>query len=136
MTLVILGALVGITLAFTQSPAPTSTHGGTTAPSTAPVDVGNDANAASLAACEANFAIVESAVADYLSLHGADPPAGTAWATATGDGGPLLGSWPGVPGHYTLSWNGTTLSVVPAKGTASDGSYGTASPPSGCYAAG
>jgi hypothetical protein len=133
LVVIILGALAGIALSQTTSSPPSTRHGGTTVPSTTPKDVGSDASAASLASCEANFTTVESAVESYLAMNGAKPPAGTAWATA-GAGGPLLEAWPQVPSQYAISWNGEVLSVVPAHGTPSHGSYGTATPRTGCYA--
>ena len=53
---------------------------------------------------------------------------------ATSAGGPFMQSWPSGAPAYSITWNGTTLSVVPAKGRASQGSVGTASPATGCFA--
>lgn len=96
---------------------------------------GNDASAAATAACLTDYATVSAAVQDYEELNGSPPPSGTAWALAATNGGPLLQAWPLGDHHYTIVWNGTTLSVVPAKGVAAHGSSGQSSPPTGCYAA-
>ncbi len=85
--------------------------------------------AAERAACVADVAAIESAVAAYETLHGAPPPAGTAWAT--GAGGPLAGQrWPTGSPTFTLAWTGTTVAVTPARGPRAhqslDGSVGCA----------
>lgn len=123
-----------MTLALTRTSSPPAAPGATTAPSTAPQDVGSDSRAATFAACVTNFLTVDSAVTSYLTTHASEPPAGTAWATHAGGGGPLLSSWPDDPGHYVLTWNGAELSVVPVGGPASHGNDGSASPATGCYA--
>lgn len=97
--------------------------------------LGNHAGATAMAACRADYARVSAAVQNYKKLNGALPPAGTAWAHAATKGGPLLKAWPRVVHRYTIMWNGSTLSVVPVKGTVAHGSVGTSSPPTGCYAA-
>lgn len=133
LVVIILATLAGVVISQTTGSPPSTHHGGTTAPSTSPKDVGSDASAASLASCEANFTTVESALESYLALNGTKPPAGTAWATSSASG-PLLEAWPQVPSQYTISWNGEVLSVVPSRGAPSHGSYGTATPRTGCYA--
>ncbi len=95
----------------------------------------NHASATAIAACRADYATVRAAVQNYKKRNGALPPAGTAWAHASAKGGPLLKVWPQDDHDYTIVWNGSTLSVVPVKGTVAHGSVGTSSPPTGCYAA-
>ena len=136
LVVVILGVLVAITLKFgfgATSPSTTiaGSHATTT---TAPSTPAQGATAAMLSACEANYATIQQAVATYQALNGAKPPSGSAWSTATANGGPILQAWPTSPGHYSITWNGSVISVVPVHGTASHGSYGVSSPPSGCFA--
>ena len=137
IVVLILGALVGITLSMGHSPSPSvSPQGGSpTTTTTLTSNIGAVANEATVTACMANYATIESAVQDYRALNGVAPPAGTAWATSSADGGPLLQSWPTDARYYTITWNGSVVSVVPTSGKPSHGSYGTASPSTGCYAA-
>jgi hypothetical protein len=93
--------------------------------------VASGATEATSAACEANFAIVNSALQEYRSLNGGDPPAGTAWATR---GGALLETWPSDPSSYAITWNGRALTVAPVHGTPSHGSAGDQALKTGCYA--
>ncbi|HEV7958831.1 MAG TPA: hypothetical protein VGP11_05155 [Acidimicrobiales bacterium] len=139
---VTLGILVAITLSFTLGTttpttlAPQHPNTGTTSTTTtAPKDAASGASEATLAACEANFAIIESAVEDYRALNGVAPPAGTAWATSDANGGPLMQSWPSAPSSYAITWNGRELSVIPVRGVASHGSMGSGTPKTGCFAA-
>jgi hypothetical protein len=137
-----LGILVALTLSFTLgattpttlAPRPSST-GTTSTTTTVPKDVASGASEATLAACQANFAVIESAVQDYEALNGTPPPAGTAWATSGANGGPLMQSWPSAPSAYAINWNGKVLSVIPERGTPSHGSAGSAAPKTGCFAA-
>lgn len=138
LVVVVLGVLAAVTLSTTlgTSPSTTTTGGGGVASTTtsAPASVGAGANEATLASCEANYVIVEQALALYRTAHAADPPAGTRWATTSLDGGPLLQSWPAAT-TYAIAWTGSNLDVVPAKGVSSRGNYGAPTPPTGCYAA-
>ena len=138
---VILGVIVTIVIANGGTPSTPQTSltgasgpGSGTTTTTGPSTIGNDAKAAALSSCLGNFLIVESAISDYQSLQGAAPPAGTSWATSASSG-PILESWPSDPPYYTLNWNGYVLSVIPEHGTASHGSTGTSTPPTGCHAA-
>ena len=112
------GAIVGTTSTTTVAPSP-SDHSSTTA----------------IANCRADYTRVSTAVQGYERLNGALPPTGTAWAHTVVNGGPLLRVWPRENDHYSIVWNGSTLSVVPAKGTTAHGSVGASSPPTGCFAA-
>ncbi|MGA7835685.1 MAG: hypothetical protein WCA31_10815 [Acidimicrobiales bacterium] len=127
-------AVIALSLNLGSSPTPkaTSPSNGTT--TTAPKTVASGASEATVAACEANFNTVLTAVATYRTLNGSNPPAGTTWATSGANGGPLLQSWPNGSPAYRLAWNGETLSVVPARGTPSHGSVGEQSNLSGCFA--
>jgi hypothetical protein len=135
MVVVILGLLVTIVLNG-HGPSTTTTIGSAvnSTTTTAPRTVASGASEATVASCEANYAIVSAAVATYRALHGTSPPAGEAWATSHANGGPMLSSWPSVAKSYAIVWNGTSLSVRPVKGAASTGNFGTHSPASGCYA--
>lgn len=139
-----LGILVALTLTLTLGtttptttlPAQHSSISSTTSTTTtAPKDVASGASEAAIAACQANFATIDSAIGVYLALNGTDPPAGTAWATSDANGGPLLQSWPSAPSSYTITWNGRELSVIPARGVPAHGSAGTETPKTGCFAA-
>jgi hypothetical protein len=130
-------AVIALTLSLGSSPAPV----GTTLPgvsatttTTGPRSIGSERQVADRAACQANYSELVVAVADFRALKGSSPPAGTAWATSSSDGGPFLQSWPSLAGAFTFIWNGSTVSVVPEKGVASHGSVGTVSPASGCFA--
>ncbi len=128
-------AVIVLTLNFGSTPSTTgSTVPGATTTTTGPRSIGDEQSAAERAACQANFAVLDTAVADYRALNGSNPPAGTRWATSTSAGGPFMQTWPSGAPAYSITWNGTTLSVVPAKGRASQGSVGTASPATGCFA--
>ncbi len=138
---VILGVIVTIVISNGGTPSTpqtsltgTSGPGSGTTTTTGPSTIASDAKAAAITSCVGNFAIVESAISDYQSLQGSTPPAGTAWATSASSG-PILQSWPSDPPYYSLSWNGHVLSVIPGHGTASHGSTGTSTPPTGCHAA-
>jgi hypothetical protein len=134
----LLAILVTITLSLnlgTSSPPARSTnHSGATTTTTAPQSVASGATEATKAACEANFVIVNSALQEYRSLNGGDPPAGTAWATNIANGGSLLEAWPSDPSSYTITWNGRELSVIPIRGAPAHGSMGNQTLRTGCYA--
>ena len=85
--------------------------------------------------CIADVQAVQGAALVFATRNGAEPPAGTSWATASANGGPFLHSWPSAPGQFTVRWTGATVVVVPSHGRAARGSVGTPSPPTGCYAA-
>jgi len=134
-----LGILAVIVLTLNLGSSPSSV--GTTVPgssqtttTTGPQNIASEQQAAQRSACQANFTVIITAVADYRSLNGSNPPAGIAWATSTSAGGPFIQAWPSGAPAYALTWNGTTLSVVPVKGRASHGSIGTSSPATGCFA--
>jgi type II secretory pathway pseudopilin PulG len=133
----LLAILVTITLSLnlgTSSPPARSTkHSSATTTTTAPKSVASGATVATTAACEANFLIVNSALQEYRSLNGGDPPAGTTWATTGTDGGSLLEAWPSDP-SYTIAWNGRELSVIPTHGAPAHGSLGNQALKTGCYA--
>jgi hypothetical protein len=135
LTVIILGVMVVImlnTLGGTTSPG-TTIPGATT--TTAPATPANGAQEAAVSACQANFQALETAISDYRALNGSLPVAGTAWATATDNGGPYLPAWPESAPYYSITWNGTLLSVVPVRGVSSHGDDGTGSPKTGCFAA-
>ncbi len=129
-------AVIVLTLNFGATPStPRSSISGSphTTTTTGPQDIASEQQVAQRAACQANFSAVMTAVTYYRSLNGSNPPAGTALATSKDAGGPYLQTWPSGAPAYTLRWNGAALSVVPAKGRASIGSFGTLSPPTGCF---
>jgi hypothetical protein len=137
LTLIILSVMVVVmfnTLGGTPSATATTTIPGVTA-TTAPATPANGAQEAAVSACQVDYLAIATALADYRTLNGSPPAAGTTWATATTNGGPYLQVWPKGAPYYSLTWNGAQLSVVPAKGTSSHGSDGTRSPKSGCFAA-
>jgi hypothetical protein len=135
LTLVILGVMAVImfnTLGGSPSGPTTTILGETT--TTAPTPE-SGAQAAAVSACQANYQAIETALADYRSLNDSSPAAGTAWATATANGGPFFQVWPETALYYSITWNGVQLSVIPVRGASSHGSDGTISPKSGCFAA-
>jgi hypothetical protein len=137
LTLIILGVMAVImfnTLGGAPSTGTTTTVRGVTA-TTPPATPENGAQEAAVSACQANYQAIEAALADYRTLNGASPAAGTAWATTSVNGGPILQVWPQSALYYSITWNGAQLSVIPVRGAASHGSDGTSSPKSGCFAA-
>ena len=138
LTVIILGVLAVI-MFNTLGGSPSGTDTGTTIPgevtTTVPATPANGAKAAAVSACQANYQALVTALTDYRSLNGSPPVAGTAWATSKSNGGPYLQVWPESATYYSITWNGTQLSVIPARGTPSHGSDGTSSPKTGCYAA-
>jgi hypothetical protein len=138
IVVIILGVIVTVAIAdHPGSPPSTSTSAGVVTTTTAPTakTIGADSHASTIAACEANFAELSTAVTTYRALHGGPPPAGTAWATSSTDGAPILQSWSSAAVGYHIEWNGVTLSVIPNSGTPSHGSIGTQSPATGCFSA-
>lgn len=137
VTLIIMGVIAVImfnTLGGTPTgPATNPTIPGAT--TTAPVTPENGGQEAAVAACRANYVSIEAALTDYRALNGSLPSAGTEWATSATNGGPLLQVWPEGRPYYTITWNGSQLSVLPISGASSHGSDGTSSSKSGCFAA-
>jgi|GEM_PF-1216426 len=138
LTVIVLGVMAVIML-NTLSGSPSGTVATTTIPgataTTAPATPENGAQEAAISACQANYQAIETALTDYRTLNGSLPAAGVAWATAAANGGPYLQVWPESASYYSITWNGTKLSVIPVRGTSSLGSDGTSSPNSGCFAA-
>ena len=137
LVVVILGVLATVVLSGGPNSAPsgaTSTVAGQTT-TTALRNVAGGAALAAIAACRADYELVASAINNFRALNGAGPASGTSWATSTAGGGPFLQSWPTSPRHFSLTRNGSTLSVVPRHGVASHGSLGTVQPRTGCFAA-
>jgi hypothetical protein len=130
-------AVIVLTLNFGSSPSPVGTTVPGSPPTTTtsePQNIASEQQVAERTACQTNFTVIITAVSYFRSLNGSNPPAGVAWATSKNAGGPYLQTWPSGAPAYTLNWNGTTLSVVPTKGRASHGSFGTVSPATGCFA--
>jgi hypothetical protein len=136
---IILGILVSIVLASNHTATPSTTVGTTSSgaaatTTTVPQSVGSAAQQAAVATCQFDYEAIEAALMNYKTLNGANPAEGTAWATSSAKGGPYMQSWPDGRPYYTLQWNGTTLNVVPSRGTSSHGSIGTSTPVTGCFA--
>ena len=124
---VILGILATIALAAQNGPSPSNTSNptpnGTNAnATTTPTSPASASQESTIAACQADYQSVAIAIGAYRALNGSAPPSGTAWASSTSLGGPFLGSWPSDPASFTIQWNGSILSVVPARGAVSHGS--------------
>jgi type II secretory pathway pseudopilin PulG len=132
----ILGVLATIVLS-SNHPATPSGSGASplVTTTTVPQSVGSGAQEAAISACKLNFQALTTALADYRALNGAYPAAGTTWATSSTNGGPYLAAWPTDAHYYSIAWNGLILSVIPVRGVASQGSIGTSSPVTGCFAA-
>jgi len=138
VTVIVLGVIAGVVVSessHSKPSPPTNVSGFAATTSTTPQSIGTDTQLAAVSGCEANFTIIASAVQDYSAVNGSPPPAGTAWATSSTNGGAILQSWPTDPQYYAITWNGVSESVIPRKGAASHGSMGTSSPATGCYAA-
>lgn len=138
VTIIVLGVIAGVVVAESSSSKPatsTNVNGSATTTTTTPQSIGTDTQLAAVSGCEANFATIAAAVQVYDAENGSLPPAGTAWATSSTNGGAIMQSWPTDPAYYTITWNGVSESVIPKKGAASHGSVGTSSPSTGCHAA-
>jgi len=133
ITLGVLAVIVLAALPGTTTSTTIATTGSTT--TTAPRTAGDAARVAARSACQASYAELATAVADYRALNGVAPAAGTAWATSSAHGGPFLQSWPARSTYYAITWNGTVLVVTPTHGAPARGSAGTAAPETGCFAA-
>lgn len=96
---------------------------------------GNGTQEAAIRTCRSDYAVVSAALQEYKKRNGSLPPAGTAWARATSDGGPYLRAWPRDNRRFVIEWNGAALSVAPAKGAIAHHSIGDRSPATGCFAA-
>lgn len=120
---------------FSGTPSTTTVPGAAVTPTTAAPSLSSTAAAAATATCLTDYQTVNGALDTYTSLYGFHPAAGTAWATSGAAGVTLIQSWPSDPGYFAITWNGNQLVVTPAHGAVSDGSPGTPSPPTGCYAA-
>ena len=137
LVVVILGVLASVVLTL-QSPSTKSVAGDATPPgttSTLPETIGSGAELAARAACETDYLSITTALNDYRTLNGAWPSAGTSWATSSTHGGPFLQVWPSEEQYFSITWNGSFLSVVPAQGVESRSNAGTSSPKTGCFAA-
>jgi hypothetical protein len=138
VTVIVLGVIAGVIVSessHSKASPSTNVSGSAATTSTTPQSIGTDTQLAAVSGCEANFTVIATAIQDYSAVNGSPPPAGTAWATSSTNGGAILQSWPSDPQYYTITWNGVSESVVPKKGVASHGSMGTSSPATGCYAA-
>ena len=133
--LIVLGVMAAATvgaLAGTGSSTLGTTPGVTT---TMIGETGNAAAPASLrATCVADYQTLAIALQMYSALHGANPTRGTSWAIGKESGSTLLESWPSDLGHFTTTWNGTTLGVVPQHGVTASGSPGSQRSTSGFHA--
>jgi hypothetical protein len=135
LMLIILGVLGAVAVSAVDGtgspsslPSSTSTVAGSSGTS------GGDIQAALNAACVADYETLSAAVQVYATLHGINPAAGTSWVAGIEAGSSLLQSWPGDPGHFTFTWNGTSISVVPHHGASSAGSAGSSASATGCFA--
>lgn len=133
IVVVILGALVAIVLEGSNSPTPAGPGTAITTPTT-PQALAKVAPQAQVVACEADYTSLDTALGAYRALNGDYPAPGTAWASSPKNGGPFLQTWPTGAPSFRFAWNGSQLIVIPRKGVASRGSYGTSSPQTGCFA--
>jgi type II secretory pathway pseudopilin PulG len=136
LVVMILGIMMALTLESLNGTGLTSSGtGGSSTTLSIPKGAGDVVAQAQISACEADFSSVETAIVTYYSDNGKPPGAGTTWATHNPYGSPIIQSWPSGAPYFTLTWNGTVLSVTPRFGPASSDSIGTKSPRTGCYAA-
>jgi len=134
-----MGVMAAVALTSLNGPTTANPTGDAPAQNgTTPTSAGPAANAADeealRAICVADYGTLTTALQFYQTLHGVLPAAGTSWAAGVQSGSSLLQSWPSSPGHFSFTWNGATVGVVPAHGKASEGSEGTGSSATGCYA--
>jgi len=129
--------ILGILAYIAMSSSPTaviSLGSQPTSPGTAvPGSPASGASQAETSVCKTDFLALTLAVDNYRAINGALPPSGTSWATSASAGSPMIQSWPKM-GGFSFTWNGSSLTVEPTKGTPSVGSFGTSSPPTGCFA--
>jgi len=134
IVVIILGVMMTLTIdSLDGTGIPNSSNGTTTIPST-PSGANDVITQAQIDVCKADFSSIETALVTYLSDNGKPPGPGTSWATSNPNGAPILAAWPSEAPNFTFTWSGTTLGVIPEQGTASYDSFGTSSPPTGCYA--
>lgn len=137
MAAVALGGL-GYTPNSTITGIPSTMPGGgaivTTPTTVAAKSRGETMRETAIEACRVDYEMVSAAVQRYKQLNGSLPRSGTTWAHAATDGGPFIRVWPR-DNHFVIEWNGSTLSVIPAKGAITHDSVGTRSPATGCFAA-
>lgn len=137
MAAVALGGL-GYTPNSTITGIPSTMPGGgaivTTPTTVAAKSRGETMRETAIEACRVDYEMVSAAVHRYKMLNGSLPRTGTAWAQDATDGGPFLRVWPR-NNRFVIEWNGSTLSVIPAKGAVAHDSIGTSSPATGCFAA-
>ena len=86
------------------------------------------------ATCVADYTELSTALQVYETLHSSAPSAGTQWVAGVASGQTIMESWPVSPGHFSFSWNGTSLRVRPHEGPVAVNSAGSSNPPSGCDA--
>ena len=101
-------------------------------PTTSSGSTAGEIDAALRAACEADYETLSVALQVYQTLHSHLPPAGSAWVAGIQSGTQLVQAWPGDPGHFSFSWNGVVLRVIPRHGAVAVGSVGNSA--SGCDA--
>jgi type II secretory pathway pseudopilin PulG len=136
LVVIILGIMMVLTIdSLNGTGLPGSGTGGSTNTLSGPKGAGGIVTQAQISACEADFSSVETAIVTYFSDNGKPPGPGTTWATSNPHGQPIMQSWPSGAPYFTLTWNGTVLSVIPRYGPSSNDSAGTESPRTGCYAA-
>lgn len=129
----ILGVLVMIAMSSTPSPVAPSDSNPNGHGVTVPNSPAGGASLATLMACKTDFVSLTLAIENYRAANGAKPPSGTSWATKSTNAGALIQSWPSIAG-FSFVWNGSQLSVIPKKGLPATASFGTSSPPTGCFA--
>jgi hypothetical protein len=134
IVVVILGVLAAIALSQLEHTTTTHAAAKTDASLKRSTGASSTNQQAAIAACQADFQIVQQLLQLYQTEHQANPPAGTAWALSLASEGEPGDAWPSSP-SFSISWDGSVLSVVPTTGAASHGSSGTVSPPTGCFAA-
>jgi type II secretory pathway pseudopilin PulG len=134
-TLIILGVMAAVAVSAVSGNSSTALP---TLPSVTTTSVGEPSNqiiaAALSAACVADYETLSTALQVYEALHNTKPASGTTWVQGVESGSTLMEAWPSEPGHFTLTWNGSVLGVVPHRGAVSLDSPGSRGRSSGCYA--
>ncbi len=134
IVVLILGVMAAIALSQLEHETTTHAAGKTQSLLKRSTGASSTNQQAAIAACQADFQAVQQLLQIYQTEHQTNPPAGTAWAQSLATEGAQGDAWPS-SSSFAITWDGSVLSVIPTTGTASHGSSGAVSPPTGCFAA-
>ncbi len=135
LVVIILGVMMTLTIDSLDGTGIPASSSSTSASLATPQGANDVISQAQVVACEADYSSIETALVTYLSDNGRPPGPGTTWATVNPHGAPIMQSWPSGGPYFSLTWDGTVLTVTPRFGPSSHDSIGTPDPRTGCYAA-